>query len=220
MKRSAVAALAVSISLLSGTSSAADEVSERVVRSYVRSMVIIDECRLAVPPTVFQRLLDFGRDLQVRMHVTDEEAESYTTDEAEAFDPAASTCTMDDDRVASVLGFIQEQAVIVGVNSGLGVRDDEAIGILGGLFMTVGVLEYCQIPIDTDVAGLIGQHAERLQERLGMSMEQSEAIYQRTLGSIRADAPSCADGSPALRIPLAMIEDYKAELSIDPAPIQ
>ena len=204
------------LALLPMPAMAADEVSERVVRSYLRSMTIIEECGLDVPRVVFMRLLDFGRDLQQRMGVTDEEAARIKDEEAEGFDPARSTCDIDDDEVAAVLGFVQEQSVIVGVNSGLGVRDEEAIAILGGLFLSVAILEYCRIPIDTDVAALIGAHAQRLQERVAMTIERSEDIYAKTLAGIRIDAPDCDRDGEALKAPLAMIEDYRAELTRTP----
>lgn len=188
----------------------ADEVSERIVRSYIRAMAIIEECKLEVPSIVYVRLLDFGKNLQGRMAVSDEEAQRYAEEEKAAFDVTTSSCDFEDDRVASVLGFVEEQATIVGVQTGLGVRDPDAINLLGGLFMVVATIEYCQIEIDTSVAGAIGLEAQDLQDRLGMSMERSQDIYAKTLAGIRVQAPECAVDDSTYATTMQAIETYGA----------
>lgn len=180
------------------------------MRGYVRAMAVIEECRLEVPEPVFLRLLDYGKDLQGRMGLDDVAVERLADLEREAFDAESSTCDIDDDVVAGVLGFVQEQSVIVGMNSGLGVRDVNSIHMLGGLFVLVATAERCEIPLPIEVAAAIGQHAQEMQGVLGMSDDRAEAAYQSVLRGLKAQDVDCSEGSEARTAVDELIANYSA----------
>jgi len=205
------ALLGLSIPLAMGftTPTAADDAAERVIRGYSRAMVVISECDLDVPQPVFLRLLDYGKDLQERMGVDDATVERLVQEETLAFDAANSSCDLDDDVVAGVLGFIQEQASILGMDSGLGVRDADTIDMLGGLFVLVATAERCEIALPPPVAAAIGRHAEEMQKVIGMSEERAENAYQSVLRGLQGIEVDCSAGGDAMNAVNDLIATYR-----------
>lgn len=92
-------------------------------------------------------------------------------------------------------------------------REAGPIDILGGLYLTVAVAEYCEIPIDQKVAALIGHDAIDLETSLGISPEESEKRYQDVLIRVRTSAPDCSSASNDLLVMRSVMSDYQAAVN-------
>src|SRR5690606_21467392 len=69
---------------------------------------------------------------------------------------------------------------------------------IGALYLTVAIHEYCKIDIAPKVAGLIGHDAIELEEKLGLTPENSERSYLGVLATITEAQPDCSDDSEML----------------------
>lgn len=88
-------------------------------------------------------------------------------------------------------------------------REAGPIDILGGLYLTVAVTEYCHIQIDPPVAGLIGRDAQDLEASLGLTPEMSEERYQAVLARVKTSGPDCSASSNDLSVMRDVLTQYQ-----------
>jgi len=67
---------------------------------------------------------------------------------------------------------------------------------LAAILTVVAAIEYCQIQIPGEIAARMGSHAIELEDRLGMTEEESHAAYGVRLEEIRAERLDCSEDGP------------------------
>lgn len=67
--------------------------------------------------------------------------------------------------------------------------------MLGALHLVVALHEVCRAQIPLQALNAIGYDAKKIEERMGLSREESEASYQQTLASAKGLSPECDSGS-------------------------
>ena len=90
----------------------------------------------------------------------------------------------------------------------------ELTDMIGALYLTVAIHEYCEIDIDPAVAALIGHDAVELEEQLGLTPENSERSYMGVLASIAEAQPDCDKDGEMMQQARNVIFDYKARATL------
>lgn len=100
-------------------------------------------------------------------------------------------------------------------DSVLEAREAGPIDVLGGLYITVAVSEYCRIEISPEVAVRLGHDAIAIEASLGIDEAESEAKYLEVLTKIQREAPDCSEGSEDVALMRSVLADYEAAAPLE-----